>query len=52
MLLENDPATYRERPRTMTEAEITSFNQRSSQNEQLLARSLFTAGVTWPGIVL
>lgn len=52
MLLENDPAAYRERPRTMTEEEITSFNRRSSQNEQLLARSLFTAGVTWPGIVI
>jgi dienelactone hydrolase len=51
MLLENDPSAYRERPRTMTEEEITSFNRRSSQNEQLVARSLFTAGVTWPGIV-
>jgi dienelactone hydrolase len=52
MLLGNDPAAYRERPRTMTEEEITNFNRRSSQNEQLVARSLFTAGVTWPGIVL
>jgi dienelactone hydrolase len=52
MLLENDPAAFRERPRTMTEEEIANFNRRSSQNEQLVARSLFTAGVTWPGIVL
>lgn len=52
MLLDNDPVAYRERPRAMTEAEINSFNQRSSQNEQLVARSLFTAGVSWPGIVL
>jgi dienelactone hydrolase len=52
MLLPDDPATYRTRPRSMTEAEITSFNQRSSQNEPLVARSLFTAGVTWPGIVM
>jgi len=52
MLLDNDPAVYRERPRTMAEQEITAFNQRSSQSEQLVARSLFTAGVSWPGIVL
>src|SRR5262245_54062433 len=52
MQLGNDPAAYRERPRTMTEEEITNFNRRSSQNEQLVARSLFTAGVTWPGIVI
>jgi dienelactone hydrolase len=52
MLLENDPIVYSERPRTMTEQEIAAFNQRSSQNEQLVARSLFTAGVSWPGIVL
>jgi dienelactone hydrolase len=52
MLLDNDPVAYRERPRAMTEQEITAFNQRSSQNEQLVARSLFTAGVSWPGIVL
>lgn len=52
MLLSDDPPAYRERPRTMTEEEIASFNRRSSQNEQLVARSLFTAGVTWPGIVI
>jgi len=52
MLLDDDPTVYRERPRTMTEQEIRAFNQRSSQNEQLVARSLFTAGVTWPGVVI
>lgn len=52
MLLDNDPVAYRERPRAMTDQEINAFNQRSSQNEQLVARSLFTAGVTWPGIVI
>jgi dienelactone hydrolase len=52
MLLDNDPVAYRERPREMREEEIRSFNQRSSQNEQLVARSLFTAGISWPGIVL
>jgi dienelactone hydrolase len=52
MLFDSDPVAYRERPHSMTEGEITAFNQRSSQNEQLVARSLFTAGVSWPGIVL
>jgi dienelactone hydrolase len=52
MVLDDDPQTYRERPLTMTEQEIGAFNQRASQNESLMGRSLFTAGVTWPGVVL
>jgi hypothetical protein len=52
MLLADDPPAYRERPMTMTEAEIGAFDQRASQNESLLGRSLLTAGVTWPGVVL
>ena len=52
MLLDDDPASYRERPSTITEQEIQAFNQRASQNESLLGRSLFTAGITWPGVVL
>jgi dienelactone hydrolase len=52
LLLDGDPVAYRERPRTMSEEEIAAFNQRASQNEPLLARSLFTAGVAWSGLVL
>jgi hypothetical protein len=52
MLLDDDPPAYRERPLTMTEQEIRAFNQRASQNESLIGRSLFTAGVTWPGVIL
>ena len=52
MVLDEDPPAYRERPRSMTEEEIRAFNRRSGENEQLVARSLFTAGITWPGIVL
>ena len=51
MLLEEDPPAYRERER-MTAEEIAAFNRRSSQNEQLVARSLMTAGITWPGVML
>lgn len=52
MLLAGDPSAYRERPLTMTETEIDAFNRRASQNESLLGRSLLTAGVTWPGVLL
>jgi dienelactone hydrolase len=51
MLLDDDPPSYRD-PRAMTKEEIAAFNRRASQNEQLVARSLFTAGVTWPGVLL
>jgi dienelactone hydrolase len=52
MLLDDDPEAYRERPLSMTDKEIQAFNQRASQNESLIARSLFTAGITWPGVLL
>jgi dienelactone hydrolase len=52
MILDDDPASYRERPATITEPEIQAFNQRASQNESLVGRSLFTAGITWPGVVV
>ena len=51
MLLDGDPASYRD-PLRMTPEEIDAFNRRSSQNEQLVARTLMTAGITWPGVVL
>jgi dienelactone hydrolase len=51
MLLDGDPSSYRE-PERMTAAEVADFNRRSSQSEQLVARTLMTAGITWPGIVL
>jgi len=51
MLLDDDPPSYRE-PKNMTSEEVQAFNRRSSQSEQLVARSLMTAGITWPGVVL
>ncbi|MBM3457038.1 MAG: hypothetical protein FJX77_00680, partial [Armatimonadetes bacterium] len=51
MLLDDDPADWRERPRSITPERITAFNQRSSQNEQLVGRSLYTAGSTWSGVM-
>ena len=51
MLLDGDPASYRE-PQRMTSDEVDAFNRRSSQNEQLMARTLMTAGITWPGVIM
>ena len=52
MILDDDPASYRERSLALTEQEIRTFTQRASQGESLIARSLMTAGVTWPGVLL
>jgi len=52
MILDADPSSYRERPIDMRDEEVRAFNQRASSNESLVARSLFTAGITWPGILL
>jgi dienelactone hydrolase len=51
MLLDQDPPSYRD-PQGMTKAEVSDFNRRSQENEQLVARSLFAAGITWPGVLL
>lgn len=51
MLLDDDPPAYRD-PRRMTKEDVAAFNRRSQQSEQLVARSLMTAGVTWPGVLL
>lgn len=51
MLLDGDPATYQD-PQTMTSEDVDAFNRRSSQNEPLMARTLMTAGITWPGVIL
>jgi dienelactone hydrolase len=52
MILDDDPPAYRERPAAITDQEIRAFNQRASQGESLVGRSLFTAGITWPGVVV
>ena len=51
MLLDDDPPSYRD-PRRMTADDIAAFNRRSQLAEQLVARSLFAAGITWPGVML
>ena len=36
----------------MPKERINAFNRRSGEIEQLVARSLFTAGISWPGVML
>jgi dienelactone hydrolase len=52
MILDDDPPEFRDRRATMPDTQVREFNRRSQQGEQLVARSLFTAGITWPGIML
>ena len=51
MLLDDDPADWRERPATISQQRISAFNQRASQSEQLVGRTIFSAGFTWPGLM-
>jgi dienelactone hydrolase len=51
MLLDDDPADWRERPSTISAERIAAFNQRSGQNEQLVGRTIFSAGFTWAGLM-
>jgi dienelactone hydrolase len=51
MLLDDDPTDWRERPSTMTAERIQAFNTRASQNEQLVGRTIYSAGFTWPGVM-
>ena len=51
MLLDDDAADWRTRPRTMTPERISEFNRRSGENEQLVARTIYAAGFTWSGVM-
>ena len=51
MLLDKDPADWRDRPKEITAERIAAFNQRASQSEQLVGRTIYAAGFTWPGVM-
>jgi len=51
MLLADDAADWRERPRNVTAERIAAFNRRSSDGEQLVGRTIFAAGFTWAGVM-
>jgi dienelactone hydrolase len=51
LLLDGDPEDWRERPRTISADRVAAFNQRAGQSEQLVGRTIFAAGFTWPGVI-
>jgi dienelactone hydrolase len=51
MLLADDPADWRDRPASMPDARVDAFNARASSNEQLVGRTIYSAGFTWPGVM-
>jgi len=51
MLLDDDPIDWRDRPSSMSAERVQAFNARASQNEQLVGRTLYSAGITWPGVM-
>ena len=51
MLLDDDPADWRERSARLPRARIQAFNARAGQNEQLVGRTIYAAGFTWPGVM-
>jgi dienelactone hydrolase len=51
MVLDDDPSAWRDRPRTITAEQVAAFNRRSSASEQLTARTLYAAGITWAGVM-
>jgi dienelactone hydrolase len=51
MLLDDDPADWRERPLTMAAERVAEFNRRAGQSEPLVGRTIFAAGFTWSGVM-
>lgn len=51
MVLEDDPPEWKQRPAAISRELVQQFNQRSSAGEQLMGRTLLSAGTTWAGII-
>jgi dienelactone hydrolase len=51
LLLPEDGADWRERPPTITADRIAAFNRRAGESEDLVARTIGSAGFTWPGVM-
>jgi dienelactone hydrolase len=51
LLLDNDPADWREPPVAISPERIAAFNQHAGQNESLVGRTIYAAGFTWPGVM-
>ena len=51
MILDDDPADWRTRPRDMPASRVSAFNQRAGQAEPLVGRTIYAAGFTWSGVM-
>lgn len=51
LVLGDDPPDWRDRPRDIPAERVSAFNKRSSQNEELLGRTIYSAGFTWSGVM-
>ncbi|MBX9581420.1 MAG: dienelactone hydrolase family protein [Gemmataceae bacterium] len=51
LLLDGDPADWRDRPRAIPEKRVREFNARASESESLVGRTIYAAGFTWPGVM-
>jgi len=51
MLLDDDPPDWRQRPSDIKAERISAFNQRAGQSEQLVGRTIYSAGFTWAGVI-
>jgi dienelactone hydrolase len=51
MLLDDDPADWRERPAGIAPERVAAFNRRAGQLEPLVGRTIYSAGFTWSGVM-
>lgn len=51
MLLRDDASDWRQPEGGITADRVRAFNRRSSENEQLVGRSIYSAGFTWAGVI-
>ena len=51
MILDDDPADWRDRPAGMPGERVAEFNRRAGQNEPLVGRTIYAAGFTWSGVM-
>jgi dienelactone hydrolase len=52
LMYDADPAPLRDRSRDLSRPDIDAFHRRCQQSEQLVARGLYTAGASWPGVMI
>jgi dienelactone hydrolase len=52
LLLDGDPADWRDRPASIPAERVDAFNRRAGEGEDLVGRTIAAAGFTWPGVML